>query len=503
MRNMFRLFGLLVILGFVAMSCSRGKSLSATTGQPYNSPDNGDFEVVDYVEQETGPGLVLIEGGTFTMGRVEQDVMYDWNSIPRRVTVSSFYMDETEVRNVDYREYLHWLTRVFNQMPEVYREALPDTLVWRRRLAFNEPYVDYYFRHPAYHYYPVVGINWNQANKYCDWRTDRVNEQILINQGIFEKTSSQAQSGADNFNTEAYLAGQYKGQVKKPKRNSKGEERQVKIEDGIFLPKYRLPTEAEWEYAAYGLIGNSVDERIFNRKIYPWNGHYLRMDEKDDRGQMRANFKRGRGDLMGVAGYLNDNASIPNRVDSYWPNDFGLYCMAGNVNEWVLDVYRPLSFVDMEDFNPFRGNQFQTVDRNQDGTAKEKNQYGQIPYRDVSAEESMNRYNYKKSDNRNYNDGDIRSSVKNNFDWLDADTAKQANNSARMYYQGINTKKEKVASLVTDQSRIYKGGGWRDRAYWMSPGTRRFLDQNLSTDDIGFRCAMIRVGGNPANGKRK
>ena len=78
-------------------------------------------------------------------------------------------MDETEVKNLDYREYLYWISRVFDEYPEVYQRALPDTLVWRSKLAYNEPYVEYYFRHPAYQDYPVVGVNWLQANDYCAW----------------------------------------------------------------------------------------------------------------------------------------------------------------------------------------------------------------------------------------------------------------------------------------------------------------------------------------------
>lgn len=164
-------FGLLALT-----SCDNERSNS--TGWEYNDPDNGGFEKIDYFGQETGPGLVLVEGGTFSMGRVEQDVMYDWNNVPRRVSVSSFYMDQTEVRNVDYREYLYWLSRVYLDYPEVYQMALPDTLVWRNKLAFNEPYVELYLRHPAYQEYPVVGVSWTQADKYCQWRTDRVNEWI-------------------------------------------------------------------------------------------------------------------------------------------------------------------------------------------------------------------------------------------------------------------------------------------------------------------------------------
>ena len=134
------------------------------------------------ISKTPGPGLVYIEGGTFTMGRVEQDVMYDGNNTPRRVTVASFYMDETEVRNVDWREYMYWIQRVYPTHPEVYKAALPDTLVWRDELSYNEPYLENYLRHAAYSEYPVVGVSWIQADKYCKWRTDRVNERILVNE---------------------------------------------------------------------------------------------------------------------------------------------------------------------------------------------------------------------------------------------------------------------------------------------------------------------------------
>ena len=155
----------MMLLAGAALLGSCQKERSNVTGWDYNNPDNGGFEVVPYEEQETGPGLVLVEGGTFTMGRVEQDVNYDWNNVPRRVTVSSFYMDETEVRNLDYLEYLYWTVRVYGaDYPEIYNHALPDTLVWREKLAYNEPYVLYYLRHPSYRDYPVVGVNWLQAS---------------------------------------------------------------------------------------------------------------------------------------------------------------------------------------------------------------------------------------------------------------------------------------------------------------------------------------------------
>ncbi len=483
-------FSRITLIALILSACGGGsKDSSTTTNWKYNDPDNGGFEVNTAGDQETGPGLVLIEGGTFTMGRVEQDVLYDWNNTPRRVTVSSFYMDQTEIRNVDYREYLHWIGRVFVDYPEVYRKAVPDTLVWRRPMAYNEPYVKYYFRHPAYNEYPAVGVNWLQAADYCAWRTDRVNEYILIREGILSPDPNQI--GEENFNTESYLVGQYEGLVNKnlPSLDPNQDTRRVRLEDGMLLPRYRLPTEAEWEYAALALIGNSYEERVYERRIYPWDGHNVRNDQRSNRGEMRGNFVRGRGDMMGVAGDLNDNGSIPAPVDSYWPNDYGLYCMAGNVNEWVWDVYRPLTYEDFDEFNPFRGNIFTTLVTDEEGNVAEKDSLGRLRYREISEDEAINRWNYKKADYRNYRDGDYESSIIEGGDWA-AGSKTQERGSSRMY----NMNPGDESSLISDNSRVYKGGSWRDRAYWLSPGTRRYLDEESSRDDLGFRCAMTRVG---------
>jgi len=475
------------------VSCSKfGKDQSRTTGWNYNDPKNGGFQVKDYQDQTTGPGLVFIEGGTFTMGRISDDPMYEWNNIPRRVTIPSFYMDETEVSNLDYTEYLYWISRVFGtSYPQVYQKALPDTLVWREKLGYNEPLVETYLRHPAYRNYPVVGVSWLQANDYCLWRTDRVNEMLLVKHGTLDLDP--AQKDENNFNTEAYLAGQYTGLVNKPERdlnpNGTGE-RAVRLEDGILLPKYRLPTEAEWEFAAYGLIGNTHFERVVERRIYPWNGTVLRSDDSKFYGSYVANFKRGRGDYMGVAGNLNDGAAIPAEVGSYWPNDYGLYNMAGNVAEWVMDVYRPLSFEDVNDMAPFRGNTFQTRQTDGQGYLVPKDSLGRIKYRPVTEEEAMGRINYRKADNINYLDGDYQSLA--GVDWNTP--SEGGSTSDKMYEYG-------VSSLISDKTRVFKGGSWRDPAYYLSPATRRSLDEKMSTNYIGFRCAMGSVGGSSAGKK--
>jgi gliding motility-associated lipoprotein GldJ len=567
MKNLLHFIVGITLIGFIS-SCSHEQSTS--TGWSYNDPSNGGFDKTPYVEQETGPGLVFIEGGAFTMGQVYDDVMFDWSNVARKVTVSSFYMDETEVTNLHWLEYLYWTKRVYGlDYPEIYTKALPDTLVWRQKLAFNEPYTEFYLRHPAYRDYPVVGVNWLQANDYCAWRSDRVNEYLLIREGLFEWFPNQVNE--DHFSTDAYLAGQYESGKKEDgvtDLDPNSETRNVRIEDGLLLPRYSLPSEAEWEYAAYAIIGNTYEELIAGQKVYPWNGNYLRNDNYKNTfyGDLAANFVRGRGDYMGVAGHLNDGADITANVYDYWPNDFGLYNMAGNVSEWVMDVYRATNFEDVEEFRPYRGNVFKTKVLNPDGSVADKadgidydvmgikdyiskfertmqgrstpeesslisnvstavedaeqmlnndkaadaNQKiaetvemiknteltisamllkgisdnitetpGNMRMRSVTIEENIDRRNYRESDNINYLDGDQASSI--NYEILEDE-------DQRPMYDWGNT------TLVSDRARVYKGGAWNDRAYYIQPAARRFLDERESTATIGFRCAMIRLG---------
>lgn len=162
----------------------------------------------------------------------------------------------------------------------------PDTTAWVNDFdnAYNEPYVRLYFSHGGYSDYPVVGVSWEQANAFCNWRTD-------------------------------YL------------RKSLGKE-------GVYVENYRLPTEAEWEYAARA--GN-------NDNMYPWDGELPMTEEQ---GCFYANFKPGEGN------YVRDGHIITSRVGTYSPNDFGLYDMAGNVSEWTSTAYTESVGKLTNDLNP-------------------------------------------------------------------------------------------------------------------------------------------------------
>lgn len=490
-------------------SCKNGlfgknkKEKSEVTGWNYNDSKMGGYQVAKTKEQGTGPGLVFVQGGTFTMGQTEEDVMSDWNNIPKRVTVPSFYMDRTEVANVHYREYIHWLNRVFDPESDANNQkiidaALPDTLVWRSELSYNEPLVEYYFRHPGFNNYPVVGVSWRQAYDFCLWRSDRVNEGILMQKGYVAQQSIQGEQQENNFTTKSYLLGLYQAQPgkgatskKNPLKTAQGTPRtQVTMEDGMLLPDYRLPFEAEWEYAAYGLInqnphpstkeGKRGEELQSNKQVYPWaqNVNGLRETKHGSwQGQFLANFKRGSGDNAGVAGGLNDRAVYTSEVKSFYPNGFGIYNMAGNVSEWVFDVFRPLTSLDVagnnDDVAPVRGNRYKTIDKS---TGEPRiDSMGRVVMRDVTDSESMKRRNYQRGNVINFLDGDEQ--------------------SESSYGYGKTT-------LISDKSRVYKGGSWNDRPYWLSPGTRRYMEEDQASSTVGFRCAMDRMG-SPEGNKRK
>ena len=253
-------------------------------------------------------GMVHIPAGSYHMGQNDQDVNYSQIAHSRQVTISSFYMDETEIENNEYRQFFKnvmaeneyafiestivFLKEYYNKEDilsndDYVKLITPDTLVWMRdfTFAYNEPLTENYWWHPAFDNYPVVGVNWYAAQAFCYWRSTLYNKNRVEEQGR------------------------------------------------VQIPRFRLPTESEWEYASRG---------GFEHKIYPWEGPYI----KNMRGCLLANFKPGRGD------YIQDNYEYTCPVKSYWPNDYGLYCMAGNVAEWTEDDFEESAMSFRHDLNP-------------------------------------------------------------------------------------------------------------------------------------------------------
>lgn len=262
------------------------------------------------------PNMLLIEGGRSLLGFENLD-FESKQTQTYTATVETFYMDETEVANIHWLEYLFYIRR---RSEQEYQAALPDTNVWARAFVYNDFYVESYFRHPAFRFYPVVGVSWLQANEYCKWRSSPLIKKVA-NEVPKRGTGKRIQLGDSLWVHEGYRT---------PKN----------LENKEIVVTYRLPTEAEWIYAAgtFSYHKPYLDEKDFYKRIYPWDGTSLRNPHSKKKGYFFANFKRGRGDYSGVARSKNDGATYTEYIFSYPPNDVGLYNMAGNVNEWVQDL---------------------------------------------------------------------------------------------------------------------------------------------------------------------
>ena len=377
-------------------------------------------------------GTVYIPTGTYHSGQSDQDIFRSYIAPNKQVSIHSMWMDETEITNNEYRQFVNYvidsiaaktleyvveienpeesyevidydqevdyeesaddLSDMYYRANQRYNHArqidirkltyeyqwqdyvsaansrdyynekfdrsvfikkkkvkiYPDTLVWIRDFAFsyNDPMVRVYFYHPKYDDYPVVGVNWHQANAFCDWRT-----RIMQHHW-----------------------------------------------DEMEMPMtehWRLPTEFEWEYAARGGRDNNM---------YPWGGPYTR----NSKGCFLANFKPNRGN------YMDDGGLYPVRADSYFPNDYGLYNMAGNVAEWTINSYAESTHQFSHDLNP--------------------------DYRYDAVEEQ---------------DGE---------DYL---------------------------SL---SRKVIRGGSWKDIAYFIQNGSRSYEYQDTCKSSIGFRCVQTYIG---------
>jgi len=384
-------------------------------------------------------GMLFIPMGSFNMGPSDQDVPYSQTAQSKTVSVQAYYMDQTEITNNEYRQFVYWVrdsiarrilggeldeerwlitTNFYDEeidppqvnwqeridwyepeqrdalaqmyLPEherFYRrkeidtrklkfeyywidlreaakkgnreqgmkdrsvfikrdviDVYPDTLAWIHDFtySYNEPMTKMYFWHPAYDYYPVVGVNWKQAKAFCVWRTELFNN-FLLSHG------------------------------------------------GSFVNDFRLPTETEWEYASRGGLDLSP---------YPWGGPYIR----NSNGCFLGNFKPMRGN------YIDDGGFHTVVATSYSPNEFGLYCMAGNVAEWTSNAFDESAYNFSHDLNP---------DYHYDATPEDP--------------PAMRR-------------------------------------------------------------KVIRGGSWKDIGYYMQTGTRTYEYQDTAKCYIGFRCVMTYLG---------
>lgn len=525
-----KLFSLIALSSTLALtSCSGGKSGGGTKGfvsktgwKPNDA--KGWFFSGKTQKQKGWPGMVYVEGGTFTMGAVKDDVLKDWNNTPHRMQVSSFFIGESEITNYEYREYTTWLKYVFPPsdptFKDIYNGALPDTLMWDNKLSRNDN-AEMYFRSPEYDYYPVVGVTWSQANRYCDWLTDRANEKALMDAGIISKdlyiNDSNNQGGTafnmDKFKSndpdmQAYINTQRMQNKNGIRTRSQRVLAVNRAPNANMVTEFRLPTEVEWEFAALAMEKNRQYNNYDNKKP--------ELDKiRGKNGQLLANFKNGKGDYSGIPGWKDDGSAKTSDVKKYPANDLGIYGMFGNVSEWTADVYRPVIDADYSDFNYFRGSKPKAVVKNSDGTSK-KIDDSSIKYDTLADGRRLynalpGKFDRKTiADYSNFRDGDKQSS-------LDYDRGGEADssNSYNMYNGPVQRffvdAKGKVilqkdskerTSAITNNVRVVKGGSWQDTAYWLDPGQRRYKDQNTAYGWIGFRVAQDAKEGGKGRTRR-
>ncbi|MCP4438677.1 MAG: SUMF1/EgtB/PvdO family nonheme iron enzyme [Aureispira sp.] len=341
--------------------------------------------------------MVLIPGGTFAMGLISESDIHatdrDSNLLItqsiRQVTVSSFYLSQKEVTNYDWR--LFYEAKLKELGAEKAAQYLPDTLLWQTEFpySFNEPMTKNYYWHPAFDDFPVVGVSWLQAQAFCQWQSDYINT-ILEEHGI------------------------------EP------------------LSNFRLPSEAEWEFAATGGLMMNTDEPI--QRVFDKAGKYnaLNMGAVYDANGLK------------IKDYIDDGGMYTTHVGYYSPNDYGLYDMSGNVNEWVQDVARVPAGIKLGEDTP-RDSIFNRL------VARDKRKGSNVK---------------------------MDKEVKDYYDKL---TSTILRDLAVIKLSTTPKPKE-------DQLRVVKGGSWADPMIYQHPASRQVLAAGKASSRTGFRVAMTRMG---------